>query len=1060
MNNYVTYHLHTMDSLLDSCTSYKEYIDYAVSLGQTAICFTEHGNLYNWYKKKLYAESKGLKYLHGVECYLTERFKDENNKDDKNIRDNYHTILIARNWEGFVELNNLVMRSSRPDHMYYKWRLSFDEFLGISDNIIKISACVQSPLNRYRKNVKERGITPEDQAMLKKLLQHYDYYEIQYHMMNDQIEYNQYLYKMSQRFHKPLIAATDTHALNKYKAECRTILQYGKTDGAWGDEENDCDLTYKTYDELVAAFEEQNSLPMNVVLEAIENTNKMAESVEEIKIDTHNKYPVLYGERDEEVLWDTIKKNYKEKRKAGIISDDKRYIENINEEMRVFKKIDMIGFMLLMSEIMSWARNNHIATGFARGSVAGSTVAYMTNITDVDPVKWNTIFSRFANENRVEAGDIDTDWYEDDRQKVYDYIIDRFGSDKTAYILAMGTLADKSVIDVIGKAFRIKAEKTGTTTEYTLEKIKQIKAEYEENPEETRQKYQDVFYYYDGLLDCIVSQSQHPAGIIVSSINLVDNCSGFYGSDGQIILPIDMDECHDMGQIKYDILGLKSVGVIDKVYKMLGKNFPRADEVDWNDQEVYEDIAKDHAAIFQFESDYSGECLKRMKPTSVEELSLVNACIRPSGETYRDDLLSRKVHKNPSEIIDKMLEKNLGWLVYQEDTIAFLQNICGFSGSEADSIRRAIGKKKEEEINAALPKILDGYCNKSDKPREEAEQEAKEFLDVISSSSSYQFGYNHSLAYSLLSYLMGYLKHYYPVEFCTAFLNCAKNDDDIQNGTQIALDRGCKIENIKFGFSRSDYSCDPKTKIIYKGLTSIKYMSSQLAEELYALHENSYENFVDVLDDIGNKTSCNSRQLDILIHLGYFNEFGDPGKLLRIAEIYNQLNAKKSLKVSDLDKYALNLSRVAPYASKITEKTIKLSDSRGLMFDIIQREQYVKIKLMDQIKYEAELLGYIVTTLPDIAEDYYYITDITGTTKRTITMYQLKTGITEKIKCRKACFEKNPIEVGQVIKLLERTVDKRYKCIGVNPKTGKNEFERTDENETLLTRYQILKKST
>lgn len=405
MNNYVTYHLHSMDSLLDSATHYKDYIDYAASIGQSSIGFSEHGNIYNWTAKKQYAESKGLKYLHGMECYLTERLKDPDNKEDKNIRDNYHTILIARNADGAAELHRLYLLSTRKDHIYYKPRLTFEEFLGTSNNIIKISACVQSPLYAFRKRVAARGVTERDKEILERLLEHYDYYEIQYHSIDPQIELNQFLYKMSKRYKKPLIAATDTHSLNQYKAECRTVLQYGKTDGAWGDEENECDLTYKTYDELIEAFRMQSSLPMDVVIEAIENTNHMADSVEDIKLDTRDKYPILYGKDDEKMLWRSIKENCKDKLERGIISKDPRYVDNIKEEMRVFKKINMIGFMLFMSEIMSWARDNGIATGFARGSVAGSTVAYITNITDVDPVRWNTVFSRFANENRIEAGD-------------------------------------------------------------------------------------------------------------------------------------------------------------------------------------------------------------------------------------------------------------------------------------------------------------------------------------------------------------------------------------------------------------------------------------------------------------------------------------------------------------------------------------------------------------------------------------------------------------------------------------------------------------------------------
>ncbi len=396
--NYTVYHLHTMYSLLDSSTSFEDYIDKAKELGMKAIGFSEHGNTYGFVKKKMYAEKNGLKFLFGIECYLTETLEEK-------IRDNYHTILIAKNKKGMEEINKLFFLSSEKDHTYYKPRLSFDEFLNISNNVIKISACIQSPLDKYRLKIKD-NFTEQQKEMLVKLLKHYDYYEIQYHNADWQIEYNQYLYRMSKKFHKPLIVGTDTHSLDNYKAECRTILQWGKTDGVWGDVENECDLTFKSYDELVEMFKIQNSLPMDIVLEAIENTNIMADSVEQIDFDTNSKYPLLYGDKDEEVLWQTLRRKYKEKVSRGEIDgNNQRYIDAIKEEMAVFKKINMIGFMLFMSEIISWAKENHIAVGLSRGSVSGSTVAYIADITDVDPIKWNTVFSRFANINRVEEGD-------------------------------------------------------------------------------------------------------------------------------------------------------------------------------------------------------------------------------------------------------------------------------------------------------------------------------------------------------------------------------------------------------------------------------------------------------------------------------------------------------------------------------------------------------------------------------------------------------------------------------------------------------------------------------
>ena len=217
--NYVVYHLHTELSLLDSCTNHKLYTDRAVELGQKAICFTEHGNIYNWIEKKMYANSKGLKYIHGCEVYLTANLL--NDKGEK-VRDNYHTILIAKNYKGFQELNALIDKSTQPDHFYYKPRISFDEFFAISDNIIKISACLASPIRQYP------TIENPDREVYEKLLKTYDFYEIQPHLYDEQRMYNDALFRASKQYNKPLIAATDTHSLDNYKAECRSILQKAK----------------------------------------------------------------------------------------------------------------------------------------------------------------------------------------------------------------------------------------------------------------------------------------------------------------------------------------------------------------------------------------------------------------------------------------------------------------------------------------------------------------------------------------------------------------------------------------------------------------------------------------------------------------------------------------------------------------------------------------------------------------------------------------------------------------------------------------------------------------
>ena len=238
-------------------------------------------NIYSWVEKKMYCDEQGIKYLHGVECYLTKSLTDN---DGAKVRDNYHTILIAKNYDGVMEINRLCSLASQPDHFYYKPRLTFDEFLAISDNVIKISACLASPLNKMRKG---------DIDVDERLLEAYDYYEIQPHINSDeQKEYNLWLVKMAKKYGKPLIAGTDTHSLNQYKAECRTILQLAKKIEFAS--EDKFDLTYKSYDELVDMFSKQGVLDEQTYLEAINNTNVMADSVEPFELDTSLKYPILY----------------------------------------------------------------------------------------------------------------------------------------------------------------------------------------------------------------------------------------------------------------------------------------------------------------------------------------------------------------------------------------------------------------------------------------------------------------------------------------------------------------------------------------------------------------------------------------------------------------------------------------------------------------------------------------------------------------------------------------------------------------------------------------------
>ncbi len=389
--NYVAYHLHSDYSLLDSCSTYRDYIDLAVEQGMPAIAFTEHGITRGWVNKKLYCDEKGIKYIHGVEMYLTERLEPK-------VRDNYHTVLLAKNIDGVREINRLMALSSDAEHNYYNNRISFDEFLDISDNVIKTSACLASPLNRL----------PEDHPRYMELAAHYDYLEIQPHNCQEQKVYNRRLLALSEKLGKPLIAGTDTHNSSAYKAACRAVLMRSK-DKTFGDEDR-FDLTWKAYDELVEAFAAQDAIPEEAYLRAIQNTLAMADSVEPFELDRSIKYPILYGTREEDSrrFEALIEAKFREKLASGVIppSQEQAFREAIAEELRVFRKLNMDGFMLSMAELLGWCRDQGMAVGPARGSVGGSRIAYITDIIDLNPETWHTVFSRFCNESRLEINDI------------------------------------------------------------------------------------------------------------------------------------------------------------------------------------------------------------------------------------------------------------------------------------------------------------------------------------------------------------------------------------------------------------------------------------------------------------------------------------------------------------------------------------------------------------------------------------------------------------------------------------------------------------------------------
>lgn len=560
-----------------------------------------------------------------------------------------------------------------------------------------------------------------------------------------------------------------------------------------------------------------------------------------------------------------------------------------------------------------------------------------------------------------------------------------------------------------------------------------------------------MFYYFDGLNGTAISQSIHPAGIIASPITLPDNCGTFW-KDGMRILQINMDEVHDgTGLVKYDILGLKNIQILRNTCEILGVNYPRSNEINWEDEEVWNHIVDSPVGLFQFESKFAFDSLKRFKPRSVNDLAMLSAILRPGATSIRDRFLNREFNKNPDEMIDKLFEQNNGWLIFQEDTISFLQQICGLSGSESDNIRRAIGRKQKDRLDKAMPSILEGYCSKSSKSREVAEEEAKEFLEILSDSAEYQFGKNHSTGYSMITYLCAYFRYHNPIEFVTAYLNLG-NEEDIVNGTELAKQLNITINPPKFRYSKQNYFPNKETNSIYKGVGSIKFLNKTVGDELYSLRDNKYNDFLELLIDLNTKTSINSRQLDILIKLQFFSEFGKTQKLLKIVEIYNAIYTKKQFSKSKLP-FGLGEDVFRKYTSAETKAVFKEVDKEGLIKELIDKIPNKDIPLQTLLETEINNIGYVQYKNTDLDKRYVLITGLNTKYTPRISTYSLGSGVSVECKIPKKLWR--DLDVGNIIYINSMERRQKSRKVGEDEK-GKPIFEKIDEYEWFITNYSIV----
>lgn len=1044
-NNYTILHLHSDMSNgvtnIDSVTKFQSYVDKAKECGMSAMAISEHGSVFAWDLKKEAIEAAGMKYIHAEEFYVTETLSEK-------VRDNWHCLLIARNFDGVHELNGLATKSfnRKDNHFYYVPRITFDELLGTSDNIIITSACLGGILNHASTEIKER--------FLKFMMKNRErcFLEIQHHNVPDQISYNKKLYDISQKTGLRLIAGTDTHSLDEVSAEGRKVLQQSKD--IFFDDEKGWDLTLKTFDELVAAYKTQHSIPEEAYMSAIQNTNAVADMVESFELDRRTKYPHIYND-PEKVFKQKINEGYKSNKYLKQRYTKAEVVARVNEEFEVYKKVGAIDFMLLETYVREWEKQNGVQSGYARGSVSGSLIAYILGITQMDSIKFNLNFFRFMNPARVTNADIDTDYCSVERDKIKYFLLhDKMNlpNIKTSEIITFNTIALKGAVRDVCRALYKKRDKTDDG-EY-LKIADYISNNVDDNEQKMREEYPEVFKYVDIISGTIVSIGSHPSGVLVSDRNIEEDiglCT-IATSD----YPVSMLDMHGLdGQmyVKLDILGLDNIGVINETCKLAGIERLTPDNVDLNDEKVWKSIRDDTTLIFQWESNSAQAYLKNFmsdKTISIAKehnknfsyikwFSFGNGLIRPGCASFRDDVANGNILVTGFKELDEFLAITFGRVTMQEDIMRFCKQFCGYGDAESDNVRRAIAKKKGTAnlLDELHDRFLD-YSNKTygvDKAK--LEEIFPPIKQGILDASAYAFSWNHSDSYSAIGYISGYLRYYYPLEFLTAAFNTfTDKEEKITAITEYAKKIGIKIHDISFGHSKSGYNMDKSTNTIYKGMESIKYMNASVSDTLYELSQTKkYKNFLELLKDFPG----DSRQLDILIKLGYFDCFGTPQTLLAIVDIYNTYSGKKLLKKETC---AIPRETVIQFATE-TEKQYRITDSAALVSHLCENAKPREFTLSERLAAELEYLGYLSFTSTDARDKYNgYVCSTDTKYSPKISVYNLYTGKTETIKCYKRTFAEQPLAEGMIITYYTESKPKSR----LNPETKQfekipNEFE-------------------
>jgi DNA polymerase-3 subunit alpha len=899
--NFVHLHAHSEYSLLDGSIKVERLVNRAKELGMPAVALTDHGNLFGMIHFYRAARKAKIKPILGIEAYITRRSRHDRSRKKGELSQTDHLILLARNVKGY---QNLIRLSSigYTEGYYYKPRIDFEVLEEHAQGLLATTSCLrgtvaQMALNSGYEEAKSaadryRSIFGKDNY----------YIEMQDHGLEPQKKLNVIYKQMSEEMGIPTIASNDVHYLNKEDADAHEVLLCLQTGSDLDDPRRfrfaSKELYFKTEKEMRELFPETP--------EAIENTVAVAEKCD-VVLDEGNlhlpNFPLPEGfERNIDYLRHIAHQGLTQR--YGDVSKETK--DRLEYELGVIEGMEFPGYFLIVRDIVRFAKERGIAVGPGRGSAAGSLVTYAVGITDIDPIEHGLLFERMLNPERVSMPDIDIDFCFERRDEVINYVIERYSKENVCQIITFGTMGARGVVRDVGRVMKVpyaEADRIaklipdvpGTSLSESLEKVPELKTLIN-----NRSEYRKLMAYCLTLEGLSRHAGTHAAGIIITPTPLLNHVPLFRSNKGEITSQYDMKSIDAIGLLKIDVLGLRTLTVIDKALKLISENYGlqiAPEEIPSDDEKTFELLrAGDTTGVFQLESAGMRDLLRNLQPTTFSDIIAVNALYRPgplqSGMVshFVDCKHGRKKIKYDHPILEPILRDTYAVILYQEQVMQIASNMGGFTLGEADLLRKAMGKKQKEVMEGQRKKFISGAVDHGIPKRV-----AQNIFDQMEKFAQYGFNKSHSAAYAVVSVRTAFLKANYPAEFMAATLTSEIDKTD----RILVLLEDCREIGIKIvppNINTSEAEFRAKDACIFYGLAAIKNVGKGAVEHI--VEEKRMGGPFRSLEDLCSRVSSrvvNKRVYESLIQSGALDSMpGHRAQKMNSLELIMERAARRS----------------------------------------------------------------------------------------------------------------------------------------------------------------------